>query len=390
MKIAILEITTYGHYTLVESIAKIYASVASNEIMIFTTKKGEEALQGIDNEQIKTLVVDEPIETFFKNIQGFDKIFIPTLESYSRTPYHIMQVFLKINFNCPIYYFIHNVDFWFQQSIFDKIRNVLYRLSNVNDFIYRLKVYFKYASINERIIQKVKLSGGKLVALTDAVGQELAKYVGLENVAIIPFSIFDEQITDKSSENARLRVCITGLLNTTRRDYDSVFKMIKENENFFKSNIVWDFLGGNPHNYESQQLVEKIQVYQKLGHDIRFYEDYFLSMQDYDTNLSHADLILGNMHMQQGVNSKYGKSKETGIIFTMIKAAKVGILPSEYPADEALKTSILTFKSYEDVAIILKKLIENREELKHLKIAAHRNSKKFTPLSIYKRLESHK
>ena len=390
MRIAILEITTYGHYTLVESIAKIYAAIPTNEVVIFTTEKGKIALQGIDNEQIKMIVVNDSMGDFLKSIKGFDKIFIPTLESYSRIPYQIIQIFLKTNFNCPIYYFIHNVDFWFQQSLSDKILNIVYRLSDLNDFIYRLKVYFKYASINHKIVNKVIQSGGKLVALTDSVGNELAKYIGIQNVAIIPFSIFDGQISDNSSDNTRLRVCIPGLLNTTRRDYDSIFKLMQENENSFKSTIIWDFLGGNPQNLESQQLIEKIEAYQKMGHDIRFYTEHFLSMQDYDANLSLADVILGNMHLQQGANSVYGKSKETGIIFTMIKAAKVGILPAEYTVDDALNTSILTFNRYEDVASILKKLLANPAELKQLKIVARENSEKFTPLSIYNSLEKNK
>ncbi len=387
MKIAIIEITTFGHYTLVESIAKIYASVAENEIVIFTTDEGKRALKGLENEQIKIVLATEKTETFFSRIKGFDKIFIPTLEAYSRVPFHIMKDFLKTDFNCPIYYIIHNVDFWFQQSFSDKIRNVFYRLSNFKDFFYRSKVYFKYVFINEAIVKKVKLSGGKFIALTESLGQHLSQHVENKDIAVIPFSIFDGQIKDKSSQNKQFRICIPGLLSTTRRDYDSVFEMMKKEEAYFKQKVTWDFLGGNPGNRESQDLIDKIQMHQKMGHDIRYYEELFLNMEDYDNNLACADIILGNMHLQQGANSTYGKSKETGIIFTMIKAAKVGLLPATYIADNALKSSTLRFKNYEETADILKKIIENPLEFAQLKARALENSEKFRPLSIYQRLE---
>lgn len=388
MKIAILEITTHGHYALVESITKIYTSIDGNEIVIYTTEKGGFALQGIENDRVKIVIVHENIETLFSNIKGFDRVFIPTLEAYSRVPYRIMQIFLNTNFGCPIYYFIHNVDFWFQQSFLDRLRNVFYRLSNANEFIYRMKMYFNYALINPKVVQKVKESGGKLVALTDSVGRELSKYIDNEYIYVIPFSVFDGRIINKSREDTRLRVCIPGHLSPTRRDYDSVFKMMTENKDFFKQNIIWDFLGGNPQNRESKELIDKIHAHQEQGHDIRYYKETFLSMEDYDSNLAKADVILGNMYLQQGVNSRYGKSKETGIIFTMIKASKVGILPKDYSADIALKTSILTFKNYKEVAHVLQKLIDNPKELTLLKIAARENSYKFTPLSIYLRLEN--
>ncbi|NJN43203.1 MAG: methionine adenosyltransferase [Flammeovirgaceae bacterium] len=66
---------------------------------------------------------------------------------------------------------------------------------------------------------KVKMSDGKFVTLTTSVGDELAKYVGHENVAVVPFSVFDGKILSKQKEkkHQRLRICLPGFVSNTRR-----------------------------------------------------------------------------------------------------------------------------------------------------------------------------
>ena len=392
MKTAILEIAPHGHYTYVESISQVFTAVSENEVVIFTNEKGREHLQHLENQQISLVVKGntEGYEVFFQRIQNFDKIIVVTLEAYAREPFLMMQKFNKIDFNCPIYYVVHNLDFWFQQNLIDKIRNIFYKLHSFKDFTYRLKVYFYYTFINKSIISKVIKSKGRFVTMTQAMGNELAQYVGREHVSIIPFSVFDDKKIHQTPTNTRLRVCIPGFLSEARRDYDAIFKLLDgESERFLKTNIEWDFLGGINKAENGQFIKEKAEKYISKGHKIHVYES-FLSMEDFDNNLSKADIILGNMHLQQGANSVYGKTKETGIIFTMIKAAKPGILSAEYPCDSNLKSSVLTFNNYDDVLEILKHLFNNRNELANLQAKALENALKFTPLSIYAQLDSFK
>ncbi len=397
MKTAILEIAPHGHYPYVESITQVFTAVPENEVVIFTNEKGQQYLQHLvkgdsrDNHQQVSLIIKQNTEgydAFFQRIQSFDKIIVVTLEAYAHEPYLMMQAFDKTEFRCPIYYVVHNIDFWFQQSLIDKIKNIFFKLTSIKDFTYRLKVYFYYTLINQRIISKVIKSKGRFVTMTQAMGNELAQYVGAEHVAIIPFSVFDDRINHETSTNQRLRVCIPGFLSEARRDYQAIFKLLDSSSNsFLKNNIEWDFLGGINKAENGQAIKEKAETYILKGHQIHVYES-FISMEEFDSNLSNADIILGNMHLQQGANSIYGKTKETGIIFTMIKAAKPGILPAEYPCDSHLKSSVLTFKNYDDVLEILKHLFNNRNELAILQVKALENSLKFTPLSIYSKLEN--
>ncbi len=402
MRIAILEIAPHGHYTYVESIALIYTAVPENNVVIFTNEKGYNALKHLENDKIVikkaffTVKERNPdsfgkgVENTFNQIVGFDKIYVVTLEAYAKEPFRLMQSFEKTNFSCPIYYVIHNVDFWFQQSLSDKINNVFFQLKTFKDLTYRLKVYFYYAYINPKIIQKVKSSGGKFVTLTESVGNELAKYVGKEKVAVVPFSVFNGKILakQKGKNNPRLRICLPGFVSSTRRDYAPIFQLLANDKNrFFKDNIEFDFLGGISTSEGGEQIRDEAKVWMSKGYAIRIYDKPSVGLEEFDENLAQADLILGNMHIKQGANGAYGKSKESGLIFTMIKAAKVGLLPRGYTADNALKTSVLTFNSYADIASILKKIIENSAYWAQLQANALANSEKFRPRSIYNRLE---
>jgi hypothetical protein len=387
MNIAILEIAPNGHYTYVESIAKIYTAVEGNHISIFTTEKGEKALKHIENQYISVAITGTN-ETGLNKIasQNFDKLFVITLEAYFKEPYRIMTIFEKIDFNCPIYYVIHNIDFWFQQSLSTKFRNIFYQLNNFNDFIYRLKIYFKYSSINPRILKKVENSGGSFVTLTDNVANELRQYT--PSVFSIPFSVFDESITDNSLNNTKLRVCLPGYVSTSRRNYDVILDILEgEKSSQLKELVEWDFLGGISKSENGESIVKRAKALKTKGYSINIYDKPSVGLQEFDDNLSKADIVLGNLHLQQGLNLVYGKTKESGLIFTMIKAAKPGIVPFDYALEKTLESSILTFENYNELPEILLKLSQNQQILKDLKQKALVNSKKYTPLSIYKAIE---
>ena len=389
MNIALLELAPHGHYVYVESIARIFAADPANTLTIYTNERGGKFLQYLENQQIR-LVIKPDTEgsvSFLQKIKNVDKLVVVTLEPYARELYEIAQAFVQTDFNCPIYYVLHNIDFWFQQSFWDKIRNIFYNFRGFKLFAYHLKVYFKYSYINPQLMGKVKRSNGRFVTMSSVLGQELAQYVGEENVVILPFSVYDEKLFDRSGFNRRLRVCVAGQVSAVRRDYDAILKKLEEDERgFLRDCFDWDFLGKVALHEGGQKIVDRVEQLIKKGYSIRIYKE-FLSMEDYDDQLSRADVVFGNLILQQGATARYGKSKETGVVFTMIKAAKVGLLPEGYPIEPALKTSVITFHDYIMAFIILLKLHEHRDALEEWKEMALENSKKFTPLSIYQQLK---
>jgi hypothetical protein len=392
MTTAILEITPQGHYTYVESIAKIYTAKGDDKVIIFTHEKGQKALQHIESQQISIIIKkeDEHYTTFLNGINKTnpDKLYIVTLEPYAKEPYVIAQAFLQTNFKMPIFYVIHNIDFWFQQDPLSKIRNIFYKLSSLNDLIYRCKIYFKYAFILPEIVKKVRDSGGKFAVLSEPVAEELKKYIPTEGVVVVPFSIFNDSMQDNSVENIRLRVCLPGYVSAVRRDYFNVLHIIKNDKTgLIKKNIEWDFLGGISHAEGGLDIINMLKSLVAMGHIIHFYEKPSVGIVEFDENLSKADIVLGNLHIRQGASGAYGKSKESGLVFTMIKAAKPGIVPCEYVVEKAMQSSILKFKNYEQLSEILIHLAQNPSKLKQLKEEARKNAMHYTPLSIFNKIE---
>jgi hypothetical protein len=387
MKIAILEIAPTGHYTYVESIAKIYTSVAGNRADIYTTEKGAKAMQHLENQQISVIETGSE-KADLERIAGqkYDKIFVVTLEAYFKDPFRIMNVFLAVEFNCPINYVIHNIDFWFQQSFSNKIKNIFYHLDSVSEFTQRLKIYFVYANVNHKIIEKVKKSGGSFITLTENVANELRQYT--PSVFSIPFSIFDASIKDNSFGNKKIRICLPGYVSTLRRNYNAILDILEgQNGEQLKGKVEWDFLGGIAKSENGQAVVTRAEALIKKGFSINIYDKPSVGLQEFDDNLSKADIVLGNLHLQQGLNLVYGKTKESGLIFTMIKAAKPGLVPSEYPLEETLKSSVLTFDKYEELPQLLLNLCQNKSVFQNLKQEALKNANKYTPLSIFTNLE---
>ncbi len=150
-----------------------------------------------------------------------------------------------------------------------------------------------------------------------------------------------------------------------------------------------DFLGGvqwGNHLNDPRLILEKIDHLNRDGFSIIVHNVKFIPPLEYDRELSISDIILGNMNVVLNKYSEYGKTKETGLPFAMIKAAKPGILPDNYPVPGEICTSTLLYHSFEDLGRILAGLINDRQSVKDLQEKALINSKHFSPEIIYNQL----
>jgi hypothetical protein len=390
MKIGIFELAPRGHPPLVESVVQVYATDPANKIWIITHEKGAKDLKFLANEQI-LLRVKRDTESYLDFLDGIknlnlDKVYLITFEALSKENYEVIRAFCKMDFQMPIHLFLHNTDFWFEQSITNKIANLFHAVQKASDLPYQLKLNFLYPSKNSRLIEMVRKSGGKFWVLSESVATELGKYVDSNEMGVIPFSVYNENLRDTSSENKRLRICIPGMISAGRRDYKSIFDVLERYEMDLKDKIELDLLGA--FNTKEGGESVKIRVNQLMDKGFHIYAyHHWLEMDFYNEQLGKADLILGNMHLQQGRLGQYGKTKETGILFSMIKAGKPGFLPMGYPPESPLKTSVLTFQNYDEVGAMLLNYVKNPNLLKDLKAKAKENALYYHPNQIYKRIE---
>lgn len=371
--------------TLVESIARIYASDSTNEIIIYTHQKGFETLNKLQKSYSNIKIVTKESNTsmlnFLKKIaeNKHDKLYVVTLENYYKE-------WLSVDFKCPEYIVIHNIYGWFRTPQTNPFKELVSDYKKFKNLLYVLKINFIYPSSRKKIIEKCQKSKGKFVVISTNIADELSKFISRKEIQIIPFSIYDKNLTDKSCSNKKLRICIPGLLSQTRRDYFGFINLLRS-EPRLKDLIEIDFLGGHQAFGQGNEVFAAAKQIKSEGFEVYTYDSTMVPLYEFDKQLTKADIILGNMHVEIDKNNIYGKSKDSGIVFTMIRNAKPGILPLSYNLMPEMVDSTITYNSENELKEIIIELATNREKINSLKALALKNALKFTPEVIYANLQ---
>jgi hypothetical protein len=384
MHIGIIEISPAGHVTLLECVAKIYLSDARNQLTIISLQKNIAGIKAsLPAQNITLIAIEESdsIEDTMSNINtlNLDLAYFITFEKLDFLP-----AFAKTHFHFPIRLFIHNIDFWFEVTFFERIKKFIkLAITNKN---YSLKDnflnHFYHFPFTKKVIANVMKSNGKLVVLNQLLKTNLNQYVSASDTMVIPFSFRDKSLIDLSLSNEKISICLPGFVTQNRRDYLGLLKGIEDNFDFFQKHITIDLLGGiRPEIDSSVPLIaQKAKELIQKGIDIKIYEKPNVAIREFDAQLQKADFILANLNNQLG----YGKTKESGIPFTMIKAAKPGIFQEGYPTLPELNDITLYFKDYNNFVKIMAAHIENKEKLTLLKHYAVQITENFTPENLYK------
>ena len=102
-------------------------------------------------------------------------------------------------------------------------------------------------------------------------------------------------------------------------------------------------------------------------------------------NLETKELTeYGNLKVNINSQSKYGETKETGVIFNMIKAAKPGVFPSSYQPLKELENACLFYN--DNLFETLQILVLNPSIINNLKNNIKEAVKEFEPLNLYQKL----
>jgi hypothetical protein len=386
MRIGVIEIMPIGHYTLVDSIIRIFTSTAENNVYLFANSNGQAALRDLlqENKSEVTSIVrsdGEAISVFLSKVQSYKltRVYIVTPEKYLAEICHT-------NFGAPLYTFIHNIDEWFNSSFKYRLYHLVHEFIFSTKYLYVIKRVFIFPYWRKKILSKTFSSGGKIVVLNSILKNEAAKFIESHKIEVIPFSVFDCSLNDLSIKNNKLRICIPGVVSSIRRDYHSVFSIIENNADYFKDRIELDLLGTISAAENGCKIVEEAEKLISRGMTIHLYKSAYIPLKDYDDLLAKSDIILGNMNIQIDAYSAYGKTKDTGIPYTMIKAAKPGMIKSGFTMFNELLSSTMFFADYSDLEGLFKKLIDQPRIVESLKKEALINSRHFDPSVIYKQL----
>ncbi len=392
MHIGIAEIMDTGHVTLAETLCRIYCCDPANRVYLFTLESHSANLGFLSGIYTNLLMVVKPggqeIEEFLKETDNYnlDRIYIVTLTKHFR-------IFSDWVAATRLFLIIHNTDEWCGFGFAESARKFIYSVlqtPRVKLWIYFFKDCFIFPRYKRNILSKVRGSAGRLVVLSKSVQRMLNAHG--HNIAseVVPFSVFDpSMVSEEGPSDSRLRICVPGILSQYRRNYIGLLETLENQLAEYKELLIVDLLGGiqtdNPLD-NHLLIINKAEAVRNKGFSVIVHQERFIPPQEYDRELARADVILGNMNVELSKYSVYGKTKETGIPFAMIRAAKPGIIPDSYSFTEELSSSVLPYHDFADLVKILIRLVSDREFLRHLKTKALENSMKYSPEAIYKQL----
>jgi hypothetical protein len=386
MNVGLIEIMPHGHYTLVDSITRIYLSNASNSVVLFINEKGSENVSALQKDFGERLIVktkkeNEDVASFLNQIanEKLDIAYIVTLEKY-------FTEFNKTKFTYPLYFVVHNVESWFSLSLKNSINNFFEGVSKGRNIAYLLKSNFIYPLQKKKFIKKLIASNSTFVLLNDFLRDEVLKRNISKKVISLPFSVHYPKLQEQQIIKSKIRITIPGIVDNTRRDYASVLRILDEEKELFKNFYELELLGPLKKTESNADIFKKVAHLNQQGLTVLSYPEKYIPLEEYDNKLAQADLILGNLNVVVNKYSTYGKTKESGTAFAMIRVAKAGLLPSAYQVIDELKSSTVSFKSYDHLKEILIDFTKNKEKLKALNEEAKKNALQFTPENIYKAL----
>lgn len=361
MEIGVFEYTNPGHFTLVDSVARIFSSSEKNQVILNTSQNHEQnCARLIQKLQRTNLTINSQ--------ESHHKLDIAVII----TPDHQLDKTLQIVREHPTWMFIHNIDDWFDLSLTKTLRqtsSALFTDKNPRLAYYLFKRAIKGNRIKRLIIdQQLATANAHFLVLNEDLKAELSSFIPEHKIKIIPFSVYDPELKDLSGLNERVRICIPGILSQKRRDYLSFFKVLESMPKSLLEKIEIDLLGGiSPAAAEQSDVVVKnAKRLIKDNYPIILRNKAYIDLDEFDVELSKADIILGNLNIDQGGGSMYGKTKESGIPFTMVRAAKPGIMPAGYSVLKLLKPATKFFQTYDELNPLIDELIRNNQII-HLK-----------------------
>jgi len=384
LKVAIVEICEANHQTAVEALALTYAYDCKNQVSVYTLA-GFETLDSLENYSNISVVKkndEQSIHRFLKQINDgdFDAIHLNTISKYHSQFANIGWKNLIIT--------VHNIDIWFDNPLKKQIALLKYRLKSTKGGIKRavylpIKYFVReYQRQKKRfkMVNRIIVQNQKVLVYSDNQKKFLSKYLAPEQIIVFPFCAH-QPADDLSVNNKRLRVCIPGSVDNHRRDYDGLFQMLKQNYQNYAHRLCIDLLGYIPKS--ESYIIPKITELQKLGIQIIYSRD-FIDETTYNQRLQLCDIILGNLKPSLNQKSKYGETKETGVIFNMIKAGKPGIFPDTYPIDKSLESICLVY--HKDLHPILSGLLTDNTQIYALKKRTLEIVKSYEPANLYPQL----
>ncbi len=389
MTIAILEICASTHYTLTNALIKTYSTEPDNQIVVYTTEFIAKVIrEGGTSEQTRLVVFNETQDAmdFLKNIENtpFDRLHICTIAGHFKA----FKVF-KPNVK-DLFFHIHDIDTWFDASFKNSVKNALYNIKHYPDKAREVARFGREVWVRNParalIFNNLMRFNPYFVVLSESQKKYLSQFVANDKIIAFPSLINEgtpKTITKSEQEKGKTRICIPGMVTDTRRDYTGLFKILDSILYEIKGKLVFDFLGF----VEKRELnlLYKLQELEGQGLDV-LYSAEFVDAVTFDASLDKADILLNNQKVNVSHTGKYGLTKESGLLFNIVRGAKPAIFPAAYAVDKEFEDVLMYYQSDKELIDILLGLANRSLLIDSYKAKAEQMAMDYTPKSLYKRL----
>ena len=390
MIIGIFEVSEPNHYSAVNGLLKTYASDPNNEIIVYTLPSIEKALleNGLpDNSKLVILKENQSLKKLLDDAEkiAFDRIHICTIfDNYREFGQFKPQT-------KDVYFHVHQIEEWYNDNFDRAINTLIPSLKNKDQnrqysrIIARaVRDYLVYRPIRKKMLENFERNYNlQLIVHSEGQKEALEEYSCKFPITIFPFAIY-EGMEDSSENNKLLRICIPGVITQAKRDYLTLFEALEKNADVLSDRIDL-YLLGYITDREKDEMGAAIQKLIDSGYQV-LYHDTFVYGEEFDEAIANCDILLNNQFISKNSTEVYGKTKESGMIFNMLRAAKPGFLPKEYNVSSEFYDCTIFFDSYDHLMTLIKEIVDNPQKLKQLKTAAQKLSTSYLPDNLYSRL----
>jgi len=349
MKIAIIELDY--HSEVLYSLCKIFED-SEHQLSIFTKKE-------IFNE-FENLNIVEKFNWYIKDSRLWNKSFLD--EHISLMNKHDVIIFntaassfyfySKLNFIPPIILRIHNVNAYFNRLksvqphfslyyVYKDLSHIVRRELFCRDFYY-LKKFMKkvdYFTFPDEKIQEYALKKG---------------FVKKHQIApSIPLAVYDPEFYKKEITD-RIFITIPGTIDQRRRDYHIVLEAIKRILPLINRPIQFTLLG-RPIGFYGKKIISKFERLTSNKFIFKYFKNR-IKQEEFNQVMKETDFIIAPIVLNTRYTiyrEVYGLTKISGSISDIIRYAKPGIFPMEYPINNTLQPIIDQYDSVEKLSELL-------------------------------------
>ena len=265
----------------------------------------------------------------------------------------VFEELYSYSFLLPLYLFV------FGKKTLLSIHNVNKWLRRENDS----KISLKNFTI-QTIIKSVK---GLIV-----ISLSLKEYIQenklfTKEIYYFPFIDTTNAKAINLNKNKKLiQFTIPGTINTERRDYKVFLKaillLIQKNHE-----VQLTLLGKVVRlGEEERKLI--LEINRKRNNTVKYWNT-FIDNNTFETEILKSNFLIGNINIEyteNQVREVYGQSKETGVLFLMLKYGIPTLFPKEYRSPHLYNTLILKYEnSLSGILECLQKIVENQIQFEY-------------------------